>query len=277
MRRIIKRGLLATVGVAVLTATLVTPAQAENEFVFVGEGAALNACAAAADAANYEAWTCLGGTLYVTLDENGDPSDETIVVVEDIPSEEARGLTPRFQLASAVTRFGGGPVFQKGGDSWDTWCETSATCSTKVNAYYAKNKYNVGYGNQSGGVGSYDVIIETRLNGGRQAQWTLILNWDSGPAVTFYDPTIQCRFYVFLAPSGACGSYGTTADPKIASVGYRWSMTVYRYFTAGVSHDYYGEHRPKFRPSVINAPILYAPTMTTRSFYCPTSGACTFR
>jgi len=234
--------------VAVIAAIgLATPAQAAPP-------TPVEQCITAADTGNYQEWACLDGKLHVQKDARGKSTDLTL---DTVPKGASLFALPT-----------------KGGDDWDVWCEKGSVCSNNVNAYYSKTKGNVAFGNTDGVLGTFDIIIETRLSG-RGARWTLVLNWDSGRTVYFIDPYIQCLHPRFLQSPSACGQYGTTSDPFISSASYRWSMTRYKPpFTTGVSGDYYGEYRAKFR--VAGGPTLYLSPLRTNSFYCPTINPCKF-
>jgi hypothetical protein len=244
--RINKRGAALLTAVLLLTG-MATPAHAAPP-------TPLDKCIDTADAGNYQEWVCLDGKLHVQKDAHGKPANLTL---DTAPQGASLFVLP-----------------MKGGDDWDVWCEKGSVCNNNVNAYYSKTKGNAAYGNTDGVVGTFDIIIETRLSG-RAPRWTLVLNWDSGPTIYFTDPYIQCLHPRFLQSPSACGQYGTTTDPYISSYTYRWSKTFYRApFTTGVSGDYYGEYRAKFH--VAGGPTLWLSPLRANSFYCPASGTCKF-
>lgn len=92
---------------------------------------------------------------------------------------------------SESTKEEGGVSVRKGGDDYDTWCETGSICHREKTDYIGETKGNAAYGDKTGVLGSYDVIIKTELKG-RRANTTISTYWDSGPALAFTNTRSQC-------------------------------------------------------------------------------------
>jgi hypothetical protein len=88
-------------------------------------------------------------------------------------------------------------------DDYDTWCETVARCSRRVNAYIAETKGNVSYGGSSGLIGAFDIIARTNFNG-TQPRYRVVLIWDLGPGIIPYEWYKSCRRNI-TGPDPSCG------------------------------------------------------------------------
>ncbi|MFJ3841139.1 hypothetical protein ACIPY6_37335 [Streptomyces sp. NPDC090054] len=111
------------------------------------QGDGLQACVDEAREKRSEAWTCMGGTLRVTEDDQGRSTDAAYVVAEDST------VTAR-PLAAAPAK-----------DDYDSWCENGTICSRKINDYTAEVKGNGAYGNSKGVIGTFDVIYRQSFDG----------------------------------------------------------------------------------------------------------------
>jgi len=90
--------------------------------------------------------------------------------------------------------------------NFDTYCEHTAICTRYRSAYISWTKANASYGNSSGGIGSFDIVLRTNLNG-RQMRWRTEFWHDSGPALRFENVFIYCR-EDNTGPDSNCGSHG---------------------------------------------------------------------
>jgi hypothetical protein len=153
-------------------------------------------------------------------------------------------------------------------DEWDTWCEYGDVCHLAVSTYIEETKGNAAYGNQSGAVGQFDVIIRTYLNG-RQPWYKLGFFVDAGPNLTI-NSYVNCKKDLVFDTS--CGTFngphvyvGTFRDPGWV-YGNRLSDSG-NYFgtvTGNVTPDGYG----------VTLPI---PVLKSGRYICPSgTGICHF-
>ncbi|WP_434739376.1 hypothetical protein [Micromonospora sp. SH-82] len=157
-------------------------------------------------------------------------------------------------------------------DDYDTWCETGSICRRKINNYAAETKGNAAYGNTSGVIGSYDVVLRTNLNG-RQAQWRATLIWDSGPTLDFNDTYVNCYEERNNLPDANCGDH-YVGGPVIGPSGWRWdSGTVYGNRLVN-SNEYYADVNTLFTPS--GYPTYIAAPLRSQQFNCYGTSNCVF-
>ncbi|GAB3602671.1 hypothetical protein GCM10027411_08860 [Microbacterium aureliae] len=261
-----------------LVLTLAPPAQAAPP-EGVPAGSPLDQCVSAATAAKHQQWTCLGGELTIEKDSNGKAVGRTERIAAELPAQAnvpgASAQKPMFSTASFTTKTATVAaassirvVPMKGGDFYDTWCETGTICSRSISTYASETKGNAAYGNQSGVIGSYDVIITTNLNG-RQGQWVVRTIWDSGPGLNFNSPTLHCRQKDFWAALD-CGNHGYYSH-RLTSSNYRYtSNTLYGNKLVNIA-DYYGQFKVQFTPD--GYPPYNATALNTRVFHCPSGGS----
>ncbi|MBI0299263.1 hypothetical protein JBE04_33595 [Streptomyces sp. PRKS01-29] len=154
-----------------------------------GGGEGIRACVDRAQELTPRTWTCTGGTLTVTADREGKPTDKTYTVAEDFRTT----ATPAAPRAGESVR-----------DDYDTWCESGTICGRKINDFIAEVKGNVAYGDQNGVIGTFDLILRQAFDG-QFPRWRTALDWDSGPEVQPGEWSINCRTNISGGPDDYCG------------------------------------------------------------------------
>jgi hypothetical protein len=157
-------------------------------------------------------------------------------------------------------------------DDYDTWCENGSICHRKISSYISETKGNAAYGNQSGALGSYDVVIRTNLNG-RQAQWRVTLIWDSGPSLDFNDTYVNCYEEINNWPDTDCGDH-YIGGPVISGSSWRWDSGIVYGNRLNNSNEYYAAVNTYFTPS--GYPTYIAAPLETQRFNCYGSSNCVF-
>ncbi|MBT2446294.1 hypothetical protein J7F03_04190 [Streptomyces sp. ISL-43] len=137
------------------------------------------------------AWTCIGGTLTVTEDNQGRSTDRTTVVADDFT------ITPAPAPASA-------PASRAAADDYDSWCENGSVCGREISRYAAEVKGNGAYGDRNGSIGSIDIVYRQEFNG-PWPQWRSLLIHDSGPQINPGNWTNDCRINIKDGPDAYCG------------------------------------------------------------------------
>lgn len=186
---------------------------------------ALAPCIETALKSGAQAWTCTPKGLTITTDAAG--------------KAPAEAFTP---LAPAVPARVEGPVGTL--DDYDGWCENGSICHRTISDYIGETKGNAAYGNQSGVIGTFDVVLRTNLNG-RQAQWRVTLIRDSGPLLQFSNVQVNCWEEINLWPDTSCGVHGAGA-PNVQS---RWDSNTIYGNRLNNSNEYYGAVNGSFTPS----------------------------
>lgn len=149
----------------------------------------LGACVQEADEENLEQWLCVGPSLYeateagkTELVEVVEPDAERVATMDQAvaavfnPASNSNGMT---FLGSAT---GLGAVLST--DALDTWCENGSICARVLSDYIGQVKGNAAYGNMSGVIGTFDIILTTNINGA-SPRFKGIFDWDSGPKLDF--------------------------------------------------------------------------------------------
>lgn len=211
-------------------------------------------CAAHATAERLHVWVCVGGVLSYS---NG-------------PSEASKTLRVAGSPASdfSVAQMAPEPA------NFDSYCEYARTCTGYRNAYISWTKGNAAYGNQDGGIGSFDVILRTNLNG-RQMQWRTEFWHDSGPSLRFDNVFINCREEQ-LGPNPNCGVHAADNGDGDFSIGtgvYK-SPVIYGNRLRR-SDDYYATISGYFYPA--GYPRYTMSALRGGQVECYGTGNCTFR
>ncbi|MFC8411765.1 hypothetical protein [Arthrobacter sp. NPDC057259] len=157
-------------------------------------------------------------------------------------------------------------------DEYDTWCENGSICQRLITDYIAETKGNAAYGDQNGAIGAYDIIIRTNLNG-RQANNTVTLYHDAGPALGFTEAAIECFEMRPWTTSNPCGSVPLPPF-SISASNWRYSSGLkYGNYLAN-ENPYLVEVSYSFLPAGYN--LYIPPPLTNIEFSCPSSGNCSF-
>ncbi|MCO1339385.1 hypothetical protein BJH93_10855 [Kocuria polaris] len=151
----------------------------------------------------------------------------------------------------------------KGGDHYDTWCETGTICKRKISSYIYDVKGNGAYGNEKGAIGSYDVIVRTNLNG-RQATWTVTRIWDSGPSLKFTSSYQRCWEQRAALSPRSCGAHSLTGV-TLSSGTYRNVKKIKGNYLKN-SNNYKGIFSTKFTPKGYST--YTASNLDTGTFNC---------
>ncbi|MEW2382688.1 hypothetical protein AB0873_11470 [Micromonospora sp. NPDC047707] len=249
-------GLLAVVfGITVLEAPAAAGQGEKN--TYDGAQKVLAPCIALAMQQKSPEWICTSAGLTSTRrDAQGNP-------------------TTTFTPVAATTAPASGPVAVLA-DDYDTWCESSGTCHRiiDVQRYIGETKGNATYGDRSGVIGSYDVIIRNSLQG-RRGRWTVSLIWDYGPSLTFSDSWINCYEVIDNWPDANCGDHALYPG-RISGTNWRWnSPTLYGNFLVNPK-PYYAAFNTDFTPGGYSARTL--PALETARFKCygSTADPCKF-
>ncbi|MFI6819700.1 hypothetical protein ACIBJE_01960 [Micromonospora sp. NPDC050187] len=240
-----------TAALAALTfATLLTPTSASAKPAPATEPQP-EPCVSLALSRGADLWTCTSEMLVeVDVDDTGQPQPPVYTPIEQ-----------PVVWSEPVTASDLGPL-----DDWDTWCEHSGICRRVITPYYInETKGNVAYGNSSGAIGRYDVIIRTSLNG-RQANHGMALIWDGGPSIDFNDVTVRCREDRNNLPDANCGDH-YAGGPLIGPATFRWnSGTLYGNRLAN-ANPYYADVTATFWPT--GYPGYTHPPLRTSKWKCP--------
>ncbi|SCG38228.1 hypothetical protein [Micromonospora coxensis] len=230
-------------------------ASPSGKSTYDGAQKVLAPCIALAMQQKASEWSCTSAGLASTrLDAHGTP-------------------TTTFTPVAATTALAPAPVSVLA-DDYDTWCESSGTCHRVIDAsrYIGETKGNAVYGNSSGVIGSFDVIIRNSLQG-RRGRWTVSLIWDLGPSLTFSDSWINCYEVIDLWPDADCGDHALYPG-RISSGSWRWnSPTIYGNNLVN-SAAYYAAFNTDFTPAGYSART--APALETARFKCYGSDPCKF-
>ncbi|MFV2114203.1 hypothetical protein ACFHW0_17930 [Micromonospora sp. LOL_025] len=240
-------GLLAfMLGVAALDAPAVAGKRVKN--TYDGAQKVLAPCIALAMQQRLPEWSCTSAGLTSTRrDAHGSP-------------------TTTFTPVAATTAPAPGPVSVLA-DDYDTWCEGSGICHRVIDyqRYIGETKGNAVYGNASGVIGSYDVIIRNSLQG-RRGRWTVSLIWDLGPSLTFTDSWINCYQVIDNWPDANCGDHALYPGRLSGAGSYRWnSPTIYGNFLTNPA-AYYAAFNTEYTPAGYSART--APALETARFKC---------
>lgn len=156
------------------------------------------------------------------------------------------------------------------GDDYDTWCEASSTCTRKISSYISETKGNLVYGNQTGSLGSFDVIMRTNLNG-RQARWTGTFIRDTGGTVAFSSAHFACtQAWTF---DKTCGNHNLDNGDGAFTLSNSYVGPLVYGNKLVESDEYFGETKANFRASSIN--FVTSP-LRSAQFKCYGSDNCYF-
>ncbi|MFI5615391.1 hypothetical protein [Amycolatopsis sp. NPDC051903] len=168
---------------------------------------------------------CTAAGLTITIDAAGNTPAQGIVPIPPTVPPRADGRV-------------------RGLDDYDTWCENGSVCDRTISDNIGETKGNAAYGNSSGAIGSFDVVLRTNLNG-RQAQWRVTSIHDTGPSLQFSDAQVNCWEEVNLSPDNSCGVYGA-GSPAVSA---RWDSGILYSNRLNHSNEYYGAVNGSFTPA----------------------------
>lgn len=264
-RWLIARRLLAlAVAVAVLPTTIAggLPAMADtgpsSSDVSVVPG--LQPCVDLATRMKAEAWTCTADGLSITKNSSGKAASTFV----SLKSTDYSASAISEKSSSTLT------VSAAAADDYDSWCENGSICHRIISNYIEETKGNAAWGDQDGAKGSYDAIIRTTLNG-RQANWKTTVIWDSGPALTFNTPYMQCledSFFPII-----CGTFNMSTA-NVSSASWRWNWAQIYGNKLNNSDEYHGAFHTHFTPA--GYPPINAATLSTTHFKCLGADNCYF-
>lgn len=243
---------ISILGIAVLL--LVGQASTASAEVPSNITGATKDCVQVALARKVSNWTCLGSAL---VTKSG---------TEKIPTSSPNDTVSTAALPNP--------------DDYDTWCENGSTCHRKIYslpgspAYSSETKGNAAYGDVTGVINTYDVIIRTNLNG-RQPQWRLTYIHDSGPTLTFVRSEMYCREVVGLFFDSVCGIHFAGAPFIIGPLSRRWDSGLIYGNRLTNSATYYGHNEGQIQP-VGNYPPYVIPHLETLRFNCFGTDRCYF-
>lgn len=181
------RALVSIAGIFLLTVSMASPVSASGESSLMSKKlevaepdvrVGLEPCVDLAKSLGDKQWICTAERLAVNEDSRGKKIEAFVALKSTDYKSTSSAKASDFTV-------------MKGGDSYDTWCETGTICHRLISDYISETKGNAAYGDAKGAVGSYDVIIKTELNG-RQANTTITTIWDSGPSLAFSSTRTQC-------------------------------------------------------------------------------------
>ncbi|SCL15009.1 hypothetical protein [Micromonospora inyonensis] len=210
------------------------------------------ACVSLALSRGADIWTCTSEMLVeVDVNDQGEPQPPVYTPIEQpIVSSE-----PAATAGEGVT------------DDWDTWCETGSICRRWINSGASETKGNAAYGNQSGVIGTYDLVIRTNMNG-RYANHGLALIWDSGPSLDFNDVYVRCREDRNNLPDNNCGDH-YAGGPLISAGTWRWNSGTVLGNKLNNANPYFAEVTANFIPT--GYPFYIAAPLRTMKWTCPSN------
>ncbi|WNI18145.1 hypothetical protein [Actinacidiphila sp. ITFR-21] len=247
--KLVRRGVIGGVlGLAatVLPAAAAAPSGWHGLDARVDSGTGLAACVSRAHQMRPGGWTCVGGTLRVTVDGGGQAVDRTYTVVGDTAVVTAAPAT-------AAAR-----------DDYDSWCENGSICARKINAYTSEVKGNAAYGDGHGVIGTFDIVYRQSFDG-KRPRWRTLLDWDTGPQINPGAWTNNCRINISGKADGYCGRNPVHLNTIDRAHTRAWwpSSTRYEYNDQPLKDarkyhdDGYGEfvafgHKPLFKAGVLH-------------------------
>ncbi|OLT17436.1 hypothetical protein BJF78_12880 [Pseudonocardia sp. CNS-139] len=162
------------------------------------------------------------------------------------------------------------------GDFDDTFCENDSICFARISDFISMVKANALYGDASGVIGSFDVVLRVNLNG-RSPRYTAKFIHDTGPALTIDRVQIQC-----VDGNGAslidsvCGTFDLADQPRVDAAFDTYTSRLINTPPLVDEGPYHASIVGVFRPGG-TAPRLIAP-VRSEEWFCPTAGdrRCTF-
>lgn len=220
-----------------------------------GQSTPLDSCTTEAVRREIQSWVCIGNHL-VEMSGN----EPTRLVPGGERSSPAIETSPSARLQDQ--------------DDYDTWCEGGDVCSRRISAFISETKGNGAYGNATGSIGRFDVILKTNLNG-RSPRWTISFIHDEGPPLNLENPQVQCFEDVNFFPDSDCGLYPSDQNPRIGPGARRWNSQLLNGVPLEDENDYYGEVYARFTPD--GQPPQTILPLRSANFNCPSGRArCTF-
>lgn len=236
---------------------------------------ALAPCVAKAVEQRIQQWTCTADGLYVQRDADGKVQyDSTGKVALDFHEMKAPGYQPSTERLSPAQaqRLLAPESAEAVADEYDTWCENGTICQRLITDYIAETKGNAAYGDLSGAIGAYDVILRTNLNG-RQANNTVNIYHDGGPSLGFTDASIDCFEMRPFTTSLPCGESPLLPFTVTSSGRHYDSGLKYGNYLKN-ANPYLTEFSYSFLPAGYN--MYIPPSLINPEFKCPSSGNCRY-
>lgn len=149
----------------------------------------VGACVEEADIENLGQWLCVGPSLYELTETGQTRLVDVIAQDSEVPVTMDQAVNAVFRPAAHSTRTSLlGSASDRGTvlptDAVETWCENGTICYRVVSDYIGQVKGNAAYGNMSGGIGTFDIVLNTNINGS-SPRFRGIFDWDSGPKINF--------------------------------------------------------------------------------------------
>lgn len=257
-------------GLLVTLSTVAAPSMAQAEVPDAGlpalwkglqetAGQGLQDCVEQARLEALASWTCMGGAL-TTVDDKARPV--TRIISTDVEYTSATDGT--FAILA---------------DDYDTWCESSSVCARKISSTIAEVKGNGAYGDLTGVIGEFDLIIRQAFDG-QWPRWRNTLIWDSGPMILPQEFSNNCRINQ-IGPDGHCGEvlYNFATVSSTSWKSQKPSATTYYYNSQKTSNssNYHDDNYGSFRAVGYPNLTFYASTLHTgRWNQCNTSSMCKY-
>jgi len=216
-----------------------------------GQPTPLESCTNEAVRREIQSWVCIGDYLV------------------EMSGNEPTHMVPHGERSSSV-RVISTSARQQGQDDYDTWCENGDVCSRKISTFISETKGNGAYGNASGRIGRFDVILKTNLNG-RSPRWAISFIHDEGPSLNLDNPQVQCFEDVVFFPDSDCGLYPSDRNPRIGPGARRWDSQLLNGVPLKDENDYSAEVYARFTPDG-HPPQTIAP-LRSANFNCPSGEA----
>jgi hypothetical protein len=210
-------------------------------------------------------WVCNGDLL--TTPEGSE-------MLPPVPDPEPESLPPSDPQARSSTE----GEWYDDYEADDTWCEpsNSSPCINQVSKYLSQAKSNMIYGDEDGVIGSFDWIVRLNLNG-RSARFSVTLNYDEGPKLTFIRNDIACRENVPGVFDSSCGFLYMGSPFTIEATNEEFKYGPRNSSNIVDAGTYFGEGRMQFQPDgkdyvwTVPAPLsLMGPGPQSERFICPT-------
>lgn len=200
-------------------------------------------------------WSCMGSTFYDT----SPGADQAPVNMPGATTTRVAGDGNQVRIPS---------------DPDDTVCENVSTCFIRTSDFISTVKGNAAYGDSTGAIGSFDVILKVNLNG-RSPRYEMKFIQDTGPALTIETPQVQCTdtngSNPFDSDCGLTVGNGFTIGPDPFDTGTTGLIDTPPLADEG---PYFGTLFARFTPAGF-APMTIA-TLDSEQWFCPTDGICSF-
>ncbi|GAB3445022.1 hypothetical protein GCM10027570_14850 [Streptomonospora sediminis] len=142
-----------------------------------------------------------------------------------------------------------------------------------MNLYIHETKGNAAYGDESGAIGAFYVVVRTNLNG-RSPRLQASYVWDLGPALNFQVAVVQCYKEITLLPDSSCGTWpadGNDGSFVVSKDNFRFQGPLLHVEPLQDNGLYYAAANALVIPEN-NAAPLGMPTLETERWSCPSDG-----